>query len=71
MFKNNVGTIDRAVRVIVGMALLAVFFLAPQDAGWRWLALIGVVPLLTGAFGTCAIYSALGMSTKEKDTPAE
>lgn len=67
MFKNNVGTIDRAIRVIVGILLLAIFFLAPQDAWWRWLTLIGIVPLLTGAFGTCAIYSMLGMSTKEKE----
>ena len=62
MFKTNEGTIDRALRVIVGIALLAAFFMYP-DASWRYWTLIGVVPLLTGAIGTCPIYSMLGMST--------
>ena len=62
MFKNNVGTIDRAIRVILGLVLLGLFFVFP-DAGWRWALLIGVVPLLTGLVGTCPLYSILGFST--------
>ena len=62
MFKTNEGTIDRALRVIVGIALLAAFFMYP-DASWRYWTLIGVVPLLTGAIGSCPLYSVLGMST--------
>ncbi|MEQ1900349.1 MAG: DUF2892 domain-containing protein [Devosia sp.] len=62
MFKNNVGTIDRIIRVVAGVALLALFFVFP-DASWRWYTLIGVVPLLTGLAGTCPIYSMLGLST--------
>ncbi|MFZ1772512.1 MAG: DUF2892 domain-containing protein [Rhizobiaceae bacterium] len=62
MFKTNEGTIDRALRVIVGIALLAAFFMYP-DASWRYWTLIGVVPLLTGAIGWCPLYSVLGMST--------
>lgn len=62
MFKTNEGTIDRALRVIVGIALLAAFFMYPE-ASWRNWTLIGVVPLLTGLLGTCPIYSMLGMST--------
>lgn len=62
MFKNNVGTIDRAIRVILGLVLLGLFFVFP-DAGWRWALLIGVVPLLTGLVGTCPLYSILGLST--------
>lgn len=62
MFKINVGTIDRAVRVIIGVAAVGLFFFLP-DVAWRWWLLIGVVPLVTGLVGTCPIYLALGLST--------
>lgn len=62
MFERNVGTTDRAVRVVVGLALLAGFFVFP-DAGLRWLFLIGVVPLATGLMGTCGLYSLIGVNT--------
>ena len=62
MLKNNVGGLDRAVRVIAGVVLLAMFFMYP-DASWRYFTLIGVIPLLTGLFGTCPLYSILGLST--------
>jgi hypothetical protein len=62
MFKTNEGNLDRAVRIIAGLALLATFFLFP-DASWRYLALIGIVPLATGLLGSCPLYSLLGIST--------
>jgi len=62
MFKNNVGSIDRAFRVLVGVALLVVFFYMPE-VSWRYWTLIGIVPLVTGLFGTCPLYSLLGLST--------
>jgi hypothetical protein len=62
MFKTNVGSIDRILRIVVGLALLAGFFLNP-DASLRWLYLIGIVPLLTGLMSTCPIYAMLGIST--------
>lgn len=62
MFKKNVGTIDRVLRIVVGLALLAGFFLNPE-AGYRWLYLIGIVPLATGLMSTCPLYSILGLST--------
>ncbi len=62
MFKTNEGTVDRALRIIVGVVLLAMFFMYP-GASWRYWTLIGVVPLLTGLVGTCPLYSILGMST--------
>jgi hypothetical protein len=62
MFKNNVGGLDRTVRVIAGLVLLALFFIYP-DASWRYFALIGIIPLFTGLFGTCPLYSILGLST--------
>lgn len=62
MLKKNVGGIDRILRIVVGLALLAGFFLNP-DAGYRWLYLIGIVPLVTGLMSTCPLYSVLGLST--------
>ena len=58
----NEGTIDRAVRVIVGLALLSLVFVGPQTA-WGW---IGVVPLLTGIVGWCPAYTLLGVNTCPK-----
>mgnify|MGYP001381097621 CR=1 FL=1 len=62
MFAQNVGTIDRIIRIVVGLALLAGFFLNPE-ASLRWLYLIGIIPLVTGLFSTCPLYSILGIST--------
>jgi len=62
MFKNNVGTLDRALRIVAGLALLAAFFALPE-ASWRWVLLIGLVPLATGLAGSCPAYSLLGLST--------
>lgn len=62
MFKSNVGGIDRVLRIVVGLALLAGFFLN-SDATYRWAYLIGVVPLLTGLMGSCPLYSIIGLNT--------
>ncbi|HSO48826.1 MAG TPA: DUF2892 domain-containing protein [Rhizobiaceae bacterium] len=62
MFRNNVGMIDRVLRIMVGVALLVAFFIYP-NASWRYWTLIGIVPLLTGVLGTCPLYSILGLST--------
>lgn len=62
MFKTNVGGIDRILRIVVGAALIAGFFLN-RDGAYSWLYLLGIIPLLTGLFGTCPIYSLLGIST--------
>ena len=62
MFKKNVGGIDRVLRIVVGLALLAGFFLN-ADGAYRWAYLIGIVPLATGLLSTCPLYSILGLST--------
>lgn len=59
MFKTNEGMIDRVLRVIVGLALIAIVFIGPQTP-WGW---VGLVPLLTGLVGTCPLYSVLGIRT--------
>lgn len=62
MFKSNVGGADRLLRIVAGLVLLAAFFVY-QDATWRYFALIGIIPLFTGLFGTCPLYSIFGLST--------
>lgn len=62
MFKTNVGGIDRVLRIVVGLALLAGFFLN-SDATYRWAYLIGIVPLATGLMSSCPVYSIFGVST--------
>lgn len=62
MFKKNVGSIDRVLRIVLGLALIAGFFLN-RDGAYSWLYLIGIVPLVTGFFSTCPAYSIFGLST--------
>lgn len=62
MFKTNVGGIDRILRIVVGLALIAGFFLN-ADASMRWMYLLGIIPLATGLLQTCPLYSILGMNT--------
>lgn len=62
MLKKNVGQIDRTLRVVIGLALIAGFFL-DTDAAYRWFYLIGIVPLATGLVGSCALYSIIGINT--------
>ena len=60
----NVGTIDRAVRIVIGVLLLA--FAIPigfPSTEWNWIGWIGLVPLLTGIFGYCPAYRLIGLST--------
>lgn len=61
--KTNVGSIDRVLRVVIGLALLVWFFVDQGSGFWHWAKLIGIVPLLTAAMGTCPLYSVLGLST--------
>ncbi|MBC7213686.1 YgaP family membrane protein [Extensimonas perlucida] len=57
--KVNVGGIDRILRIVVGLVLI--LLAATGTVGWwGW---IGVVPLLTGLFKFCPLYSLLGMNT--------
>jgi len=57
--KLNVGGIDRILRIVVGLALVAWAALLGGPV-WAW---IGIVPLATGAVGFCPLYPLLGMNT--------
>ena len=56
---TNEGTLDRVLRVIVGLAILSLAFIGPQTP-WAYL---GLIPLLTGLVGSCPAYALLGIRT--------
>ena len=56
---KNVGTVDRSVRIIVGLGVLSLAFLGPHTP-WGYL---GLVPLATGLIGWCPAYLPFGIKT--------
>jgi hypothetical protein len=59
MFKTNVGSIDRILRIVAGIVLIALTLMGVIGV-WGW---IGIVPLATGLLRTCPVYSLLGFNT--------
>lgn len=57
LMPQNEGTLDRVIRVVIGLVLLSLVFVGPQTL---W-GLVGLVPLLTGLVGTCPIYTMFGL----------
>jgi hypothetical protein len=59
--QKNIGTIDRVLRIVVGIALIALA--ATGTVGvWGW---IGVVPLATALIGWCPAYTLFGLKTSK------
>lgn len=56
---RNIGTTERIIRAIVGIALIALVFVGPQTP-WGW---IGIIPLATAVLGWCPPYALLGINT--------
>jgi hypothetical protein len=66
MFKTNESMTDRIIRVVIGVIMIALYYIWPSLLGdWNWLWWIGIIPLVTGAIGWCAIYQVIGMSTNK------
>lgn len=63
--KANVGSVDRGLRIVVGIVLLSLLFILEGNA--RWLGLIGIVLILTGAVSFCPLYAILGIKTRSTD----
>ena len=59
MFKKNIGSLDRILRIIIGAVLIGLT-LTDNIGAWGW---IGVLPLLTGLMSSCALYTVLGINT--------
>ena len=65
--KINLGTVDRLLRLVVGLVLIALVFVGAQTA-WGW---IGVIPLVTALAGNCPVYSLLGFNTCSTRKPTD
>lgn len=61
---KNVGSIDKVLRIVVGLALISLVFIGPKTL---W-GLVGLVPLLTAIFGFCPAYALLGIRTCPANT---
>jgi hypothetical protein len=62
---NNVGTIDRFARILIGLVLIAYAIpLGFPQTGWNWVGWIGVIPIITAIVGNCPAYSLFGFSTR-------
>jgi len=59
--KTNVGSIDRLIRIVLGVVAIALGFIFKS-----WWGVVGVVPILTGVLNYCPAYSLIGVSTKSK-----
>lgn len=61
--EQNLGTADRIIRATIGLLLLNRL---RKPGKWRWLGLIGIMPLRTAITGRCAAYEPLGINTAAK-----
>lgn len=59
--KANVGSVDRVIRIVAGLAILSLFFVLDDNS--RWFALIGLVPLATATLRWCPAYTLIGVNT--------
>jgi hypothetical protein len=65
LFPANENTLDRVIRVVLGLAVLSLTVVGPQS---MW-GLLGLVPLVTGLVGSCPVYTLLGVSTCAVKSP--
>jgi hypothetical protein len=60
---TNIGTVDRLLRLVVGLALIAAalgLFGPGYQSVWGW---IGLIPLVTAIAGSCPAYAIFGIQT--------
>ncbi len=68
MLKKNVGTVDRILRAIIGIILIAAYFMYP-DMAYKLVALIiGLILLATAALSSCPLYAIFGIKTCKSDS---
>lgn len=60
--KPNIGTIDKTIRIILGVLVLSLIVWGPQTL---W-GLIGIIPLATAFMGFCPLYKVVNISTTEQ-----
>ncbi len=69
LLPTNEHPVERVIRVLLGLGLLSLLAVGPVP-GWGLVGLVGLAPLVTGAIGSCPIYTVFGFSTwKPSQTP--
>jgi hypothetical protein len=66
--KINEGSIDRAIRLVVAGVLIGIGLGVVRGPGGIAMAVIGVIPLLTGLSGFCPLYTLLGIDTSRQSS---
>ena len=65
--KKNIGSLDKIIRIIIGIALISLVFIGPKT---YW-GLVGLIPLVTALIGFCPLYPIIGLSTCKTEAPEE
>lgn len=63
MIQVNEGTVDRVVRVLIGLVALGFGYLGATGVAQIIAYVIGLAGLITGVLGYCGLYQILGIST--------
>ena len=66
MFKQNVGRMDRVLRIALGIAMAAIGLFVLKGTTGTVLAIIGLIPLATGLVGFCPLYLPFKFSTNKQ-----
>lgn len=59
--KANVGSVDKTIRIVIALVLFSLFFIL--EGNLRYVALVGLIPLLTAFMSWCPLYTLFGLST--------
>ena len=65
---KNIGSIDKVIRVVLGLALLSLLFIL--DGSIKFIGLIGLIPLITAFVGVCPLYLPFHISTNKSKAKA-
>ncbi len=58
---RNVGTIDRGIRLVIGVLILGLY--GALEPPWRYVTLLGLIPVGTALTGNCPMYTLFGINT--------
>jgi len=65
---RNLGTADRVIRLVIGILVLGLY--GALEPPWKYLTLVGLIPLGTALTGYCPLYTLLGISSRRPSTRA-
>lgn len=66
-FEKNVGKLDRTIRIIFGILIIAISFILLTEPFVYLGTIFGILLILTGIIGTCSLYTLIGINTCKLD----